>query len=86
MKRSKRRNRWRLKAHLKRLDTIALARINASYSAATQTWGGTRCPGCGIGVRPHWVVPWSRRVGGGIMHGQTTACDRVRCPGECEWY
>jgi hypothetical protein len=87
--RPKRRNRWRLKAYMNKLDAIALKKINASYVSASSTWGGSRCSGCGINVRPHWVVPWvwdgRCPAGSWRSFGQTFACDRVKCPGERDW-
>jgi hypothetical protein len=65
MKRSKRRNRWRLKAKLRELDQLSLNRIKQSYMASATTWGGTRCPDCGIQVRPHWLT----------YHGGSTLVD-----------
>ena len=58
-KRSRRRNRWRKKLELRILDEIALKAIHKSYMFSACTWGGTRCPDCGVAVRPHWLADYS---------------------------
>jgi hypothetical protein len=90
-KRRNRKQRWRSRFEKwAKLDEIALKKIKASYMASACSWGGNRCPGCGIDVRPSWIVPWVMRGPGMIMHGQTFACDsigrsQVKCPGERDW-
>lgn len=84
--RGRKRQNWQ--AVLSRLDAIASEKIRNSLSLSAATWGGTRCPGCGIAVeRPHWIAPFSIAWQGGRVFGQGNACQGlgknfVRCPGE----
>lgn len=90
-KRSRRRaNRQARRDYWDRLDREALIKIRCNYVANSNSWGGTRCVGCGIRVRPSWIVPWAIYGKGIIMHGETLACQgigrsMVRCPGERDW-
>jgi hypothetical protein len=61
-KRANRRNRWRKKLELRTLDELALKSIRKSYMFSACTWGGTRCPDCGVAVRPHWLADYSGRI------------------------
>lgn len=83
-------------AHLEQLDAIALEAIKSSYTACASSWGGTRCPGCGAPVRPHWITPFTVVLTGsegsarGLIHGQNLGCTGpgkhlVRCRGEHDW-
>jgi hypothetical protein len=88
---NRRANRRARREYLDNLDAIALRQIRASYVANIESWGGTRCPGCGISVRPSWIMPWAIHGPGIYMHGQYLACtgigrSQVKCPGEREWY
>lgn len=91
-KRPKRRARRRAKReYWNYLDRLAQAKIDRSYIASAESWGGTRCPGCGISVRPSWIVPYHANLGGIIISGQTLACQgigksQVKCPGERDWW
>ena len=93
MNRRSRRNAWRVKARYDRLDDAALIKIRRSLIYSEASYGGTRCPGCGISVRPHWVEPFTARIGGAtiLIHGQPNACDGagakfINCPGERSWH
>lgn len=93
-KRQKRRNRHQLKRSLRELDSIAQKQIHNNYNLYADSWGGNRCPGCGISVRPHQLInlgyshtlvdkdgKWAGHIGGFDL-----PCDRVkRCPGERDW-
>jgi hypothetical protein len=94
MKRSKRRNRHQLKQQLRELDAIASKQIHNSYNLSSASWGGSRCPGCGIGIRPCQLLnadfsrtlvdEHSRWVG--HISGHFLPCKKVkRCPGERDW-
>lgn len=90
--RKRRRDRHKIKAQLRALDEQALTRIRKSFSWSMETWGGTRCGGCGIPVRPHWLCNLSSFVTDdqGRVVGHITAfgwaCDYIKnCPGEREW-
>ncbi len=93
-KRSNRRNKREARRlfweKMNELDKEAYRLINRSFNASAETWGGTRCPGCGIPVRPSWVTPWTISGPRVWMHGVTAACqglgkDFVKCPGERDW-
>ncbi len=64
------------------LDVIALKKIQSNMLWSMETWGGTRCGGCGVKVRPHWLVNLSGPVGSGWITAFGYACDRTKCPGE----
>lgn len=89
-KRSHRRTRHLKRLQLQKLDRQIKARINRSYIAAMETWGATRCPDCGIQVRPHWLVYPGEgqiiedgKVIGFITMGVLPPCDRAKeCKGE----
>ncbi len=90
-KRQHRRNRYRIKAKLRHLDELASARIKRNYMASSTTWGASRCPDCGIQVRPHWfyypgegrIVDKDGKVVGFISMGVAPPCERAKaCKGE----
>lgn len=84
--RARRRNRWRIKAELQRKDKESSAQINRSYMWSADTWGGTRCPGCGVAVRPHWLVDYTFSLPGMHFDGHGIDCSKVgNCKGECDW-
>lgn len=94
MKRQKRRNRHHLKQELRKLDAIALKQIRNSYNLSSSSWGGTRCPGCGISIRPCQLLnaDFSRTLvdqhGKWVGHisGHFLPCKKVKsCPGEKDW-
>lgn len=81
-----RRNRWRKKARLQRLDKLALGRIHSSYMWSADTWGGTRCPDCGVAVRPRWLVDYTSSGPGFHLDGHGIDCSKVgNCKGPCDW-
>ena len=95
MKRQKRRNRrHQIKQRLRELDAIASKQIHRSFNLSMDSWGGTRCPGCGINIRPHQLLDadfsgtlvdehgrWA-----GHISGHSLPCDKVKkCPGERDW-
>ena len=94
MKRQKRRNRHKVKNLLRRLDLIAKRQIYKSYILSAASWGGTRCPGCGMTIRPYYLLDadfsttlvdehgkWA-----GHISGYSLPCDKVKkCPGERDW-
>lgn len=90
--RGRRRNRPKIKARLRALDQEVLGRIRKSYLWSMGTWGGTRCGGCGVQVRPHWLcdlsgflVDENNKVTGHVT-AFDTACKYVKkCPGERDW-
>lgn len=93
-KRVRHRNRWRRREELRALDAIALKRIQKSYIASSSTWGGSRCPDCGIQVRPCLLVYpgcglWTAngKVMGHITMGVLPPCDYLKgCKGEApDW-
>jgi len=88
-KRQRRRDRPRQKAHLRWLDSVAKERIESSYLACAETWGATRCPDCGIGVRAHWLGYTGHiRMGNAILSvGVMPPCEKVgkACRGEWDW-
>ena len=55
-KRQKRRNRHKIKQYLRKLDGIAEAQIRQSYNLFMDSWGGTRCPGCGLSIRAYMLL------------------------------
>ena len=90
-KRKSRRQRYLARTRLRALDAKVLQAIRGNIMWSMSTWSGTRCPGCGIPVRPHWLTDNSGEL---IMSGQVVgfidgfgaACDYVKnCPGEREW-
>jgi hypothetical protein len=91
MIRQRRRNRARSRIQKQAIaDQKALKSIKNSYSASAASWGGTRCPGCGIPARPAWVAPFVEILPNGRIHGQHTICSGpgktlVKCPGERDW-
>lgn len=90
MKRQKRRKRYQLR----KLDSIALKQIRNSYNLCANSWGGTRCPGCGINIRPYQLLGtdfsgtlvdehgnWTGHISGYLL-----PCKKVKkCPGERDW-
>lgn len=82
--------------YMSRLDKIAQAKIDRSFMSSMATWGGTRCSGCGIQVRPAhltdkrlrqplghaWIVGDGKVVGTATF--SPTACDWISCPGEVD--
>lgn len=94
MKRAKRRKRHFIKQKLRELDTIAQQQIYKSYNLCMDSWGGSRCPGCGQNIRPYMLLDcdfsstlvdengkWA-----GHISGCSLPCDRVkRCPRERDW-
>lgn len=96
-KRKLRRNGYKRKKMLQELDQVVLKRIKKSYNFSISTWGGTRCPGCGMHVRPayldnydaHFYDPETKKWCG-HMHGVINACEskyfKSKCPGEKEWF
>ena len=84
--RNRRRNRWRKAAHLRSLDKAASDRICRNMLWAMSTWGGTRCPDCGIAVRPNWLANLSGPVQNGWITAFAPACGYVKkCPGRRSW-
>ena len=82
-KRKYRRNRWRLKKHLQELDEKALNAIKRSYMWYMDTWGGTRCPNCGLAVRPHWLTNLSGHLKDGYITAFGVDCSFVKnCKGD----
>lgn len=87
-KRSFRRKRHLIKEYKRSLDTIAKAKIHENMIWSMNTWGGTRCPGCGLNCRPHHLTDLSnflvnennKVIGHYTAHGN--ACDFVDCKGE----
>jgi len=82
-KRKRRRRRWKVKQNLKALDEKALSAIRKSYMWYMDSWGGTRCPYCGLAVRPHWLT----NLSGFTDYGHVTAfgvdCSLVKnCKGD----
>ena len=94
MKRQIRRNRHQRKQRLRALDAIAKKQIHRSYNLFMASWGGTRCPGCGINIRPRQLLnadfsgtlvdeqgKWA-----GHISGYSLPCKNVKkCPGEKDW-
>lgn len=81
--RQKRRKRWLVKKHLRELDQKSLNAINKSYMWYMDIWGGTRCPKCGLGVRPHWLTNLSGRIPKGYITAFGVNCQMVKnCIGE----
>ena len=94
MKRQKRRKRYQLKQRLRELDSIAKKQIYRSYNLFMASWGGTRCPGCGIDIRPYQLLGadfsgtlvdeqgrWAGHISGHFL-----PCKKVKkCPGERDW-
>jgi hypothetical protein len=77
--RARRRQRQRRKNDL---DAFTLKKIGKNILWSMATWNGSRCPGCGIKVRPHWLVNYSGSFLGGWMTAFGSACRRTKCPGE----
>lgn len=84
-KRTRRRQRAK---HKVLLDAIALKKICANYLWSMETWGGTRCGGCGKEVRPHWLTNLSgplnvdESIGWITAFGYTCHKGQVKCPGK----
>ena len=94
MKRQKYRNRHQQKQRLRELDAIAKIRIHRNYNLSQTSWGGTRCPGCGITIRPCLLI--DADLSGTLVNekgkwvGHISAyrlpCKKVKkCPGERDW-
>ena len=84
--RVRRRNRWRERIRLNKLDAIASEKLKHNYVASQSSWGGTRCPDCGYNVRPHWVAPTVTVFSTFRVHEQEMPCQKIkRCPGRQEW-
>jgi hypothetical protein len=95
MKRQKRRKRYQLKQRLRELDSIAKNQIYRNYNLFMASWGGTRCPGCGIDIRPYQLLGadfsgtlvdeygnWTGHISGYLL-----PCKKVKkCPGERNWF
>lgn len=95
MKRQIRRNRHQRKQRLRELDGIAKKQIHRSYNLFMASWGGTRCPGCGINIRPRQLLNadfsgtlvdeygnWTGHISGYLL-----PCKKVKkCPGERNWF
>lgn len=82
-KRTRRRQRGKLRTQL---DTLALQRISQSMLWSMSTWGGSRCPDCGLKVPARFLTNLSGRIKLGENVGWITAygsaCHRVNnCPG-----
>jgi hypothetical protein len=93
-KRQARRHRHLLKKQLRELDAIAKKQINNNYNLAASSWGGNRCPGCGITIRPHYLLnadiscTWADENGrwAGHISAYKLPCKNVKkCPGERNW-
>lgn len=68
------------------LDKIALAMIRANMLWSMETWGGTRCGGCGKKARPHWLLNYSGYYGNAWVTAFGYICHKTKCPGEDpEW-
>jgi hypothetical protein len=92
-KRSYRRNRYKIKSYLRYLDSVILQESNNNFSFAANTWSATRCPDCGLKVRPALLgyfegvmyedETYSKFAG--HIHGCDRACDSIyfksKCPG-----
>lgn len=77
------RRRRRQRQHRKnQLDALALKRIRANMLWSMETWGGSRCGGCGVKVRPHWLINYSGKFGNGWITAFGYACHKTKCPGE----
>jgi hypothetical protein len=94
MKRQIRRNRHQAKQRLRELDAVAKKQIHRSYNLFMDSWGGTRCPGCGINIRPHQLLDTDFSGTGVDERGKLTVhisgyllpCENVtKCPGEKDW-
>jgi hypothetical protein len=91
-KRSYRRIRHKVKEHKRNLDIIAKAKIQESMIWSMDTWGGTRCPGCGLNCRPHHLTNLSnflvnennKVIGHYTAYGD--ACSYIKCKGLKEWW
>ena len=82
-KRRYRRRRQLKKAALRELDRIAQERIDKSFRVSAETWGGTRCSGCGVAVRAHHLSgPFAAYIGACRVSLCPTACGYINCPGE----
>lgn len=81
MKRSLRRKAWKERKYA---NERAKKIINKSMLWSSMTWGGTRCPGCGVKTEPRYHLGnnLSRSFPGGHLTAFLPVCDRVRCPGE----
>ena len=55
-KRKTRRQRHFVKAVLRALDKKAEEVIRGRMLWSMATWGGRKCPDCGLRVRPHWLI------------------------------
>lgn len=95
-KRQRRRKGGKVREYMSRLDKINEAKIDKSFGMSMSTWGGNRCSGCGIQVRPAHLT--DKRLGEPLGHGwlvkdgktvghisfSPTACDWINCPGEVD--
>jgi hypothetical protein len=68
-KRHRRRNRYRLRQKLRQADAIAERRIHNNFALFGMSWGGSRCPDCGQGIRPHQLVDCSITAPGLFIDG-----------------
>lgn len=75
-----------------RLDKQVLKKIRGSMLWSMNTWGGDRCAGCGLKVKPRCQLDlggWFENEQGqktGVFHAYGNACDSRlffgQCPGE----
>lgn len=73
-------------------DQIAIAKIQRSMLWSMETWGGDRCAGCGLKVKPRCQIDmggWFENEQGqrtGVFHAFGNACNSSlffgKCPGE----
>lgn len=100
-KRQRRRKRHLLKEELRVLDNYVLNKLKHNYTLSMSSWGGTKCPGCGINIRPAYLadIDYSGSIYEKIEDGRYrvtghisaygNACDssyfKGKCPGERDW-
>lgn len=89
-KRDHRRNRYKERNRLRALDLIAAAAIKKSMLWSMSTYGGSRCPGCGLTCRTHHLADLSGNIGGSgkdaiFIEAFEGACAFIKCKGEKEW-
>ncbi len=82
----------RFQEYLEECDRKVLKRVQASMLWSMNTWGGSRCAGCGLEVSPRCQLDlggWLQNENGqktGVFHAYGNACDSRlffgQCPGE----